>query len=390
MQSMIRRMTHLSGCHRGGYPTLATAIVRRSHGVRSYSEGRRLVTVFVSRCSKRSTYVPLTHTGIGHRYELRLGRHGSINEATSNLASGRPTILHLQWEDAIFGTCSSETEADDALNIFRRDLARYLALGGRAMVTIHNGWPHRHGYRSQFVQARQLAVDASRLVLVHNAASVEFLAQQVTLDRGKLRFFAHPSYLGTYEPLAATVASLTPEYDRTVLCFGEVRRQKGFDRAIGMLPVAFLASHNARLKISGQGRDADALRSAFAQRSDVIWDIRHVPDEEAPPLIRSAACVILPYEHFLTSGVAHLVVSSAGVLVAPAVSQHRDLLPHVNHRFLYRPGDDGDFRRAVAEALELPPADRLTAMRANCARAVELKPEIAGQRLAAIYGELLA
>ena len=106
--------------------------------------------------------MPLTHTGTGHRYEPRLGRHGSIDEATRNLASGRPTILHLQWEDAVFGTCSSAAEADDALKTFRRELARYLSLGGRAILTIHNGLPYRHGYRRQFVQARHLAVDASR------------------------------------------------------------------------------------------------------------------------------------------------------------------------------------------------------------------------------------
>jgi glycosyltransferase involved in cell wall biosynthesis len=136
------------------------------------------------------------------------------------------------------------------------------------------------------------------------------------------------------------------------------------------------------------GYDAEALQARHADRPDVVFDIRYVPDDEVPALLRSVSCVALPYRQLLTSGVAHLVMTYGVAMVAPDVPQFRDLVPVGGEGLLFRPGDDADMRRAVGMALDMTPEARVALARALVTQAQAIRPADISHRLGTVYDEL--
>lgn len=348
------------------------------------------VKVFVYPVSKNSLYVPLTFRGISNQYMPLLGEDGDIDRAIEHVKAHGLALLHIQWEELIFLRSLSVEDADSALERFRDRLLRFRSLGGRTVVTIHNEVPHTIKYREHFLAARQLAADASQVILVHSAHAADVVRAQIEVDPAKLSVLPHPSYLDCYEAEAVAVHGLGTPSDGTVLGFGAIREQKGFGELIDMLPVPFLEETGVHIKIAGTGHYAKTIMAGHHDRPDVAWDIRYVPHGEAMVMIRSALCVALVYKRFLTSGVAHLVISAGGLFVAPDVPQHRDLLPAVNHAFLFKAGDADDFRRAVRAVAALSAEERLRAKQANLEVARGLRPEIISKRLAAVYDTALS
>ncbi len=118
------------------------------------------------------------------------------------------------------------------------------------------------------------------------------LARQVDLDRRKIFLLMHPSYLGHYEPEETTLAGIDAPASRIILSFGMLRRYKGFDVLPELLPAAFTREHDARLKFSGNAINGDdyvsVLQEKFGDRDDIDWDVRNIPDEEVPELLRDA------------------------------------------------------------------------------------------------------
>jgi glycosyltransferase involved in cell wall biosynthesis len=341
--------------------------------------------VFVYPVSTKSIYVPLTFRGIEDRYQCMLGAEGTIDKAINHAKSYKQALLHVQWEEFLFKECLSTEDADARLARFKKKLRIFAGLGGRTILTIHNELPHRIAFHHHFLLARQAAADASQAIILHSSAAAHVLFSQIKVDEAKIRLLPHPSYIGRYEEEATAREGLRTPSNGTILGFGSIRAQKGFVRLVEMLPSAFLDEIGARLRISGKGADAPKVRESCGDRPDVLWDIRYVPDAEAASLIRSAACVALVYERFLTSGVAHLVISVGGLFVAPDAPQHRELLPSINHRFLFREGDADDFRRAMRTVTTLSAAERRVAMEANFEVALGLRPETIAARLADLY-----
>jgi glycosyltransferase involved in cell wall biosynthesis len=341
--------------------------------------------VFIYPVSTKSIYVPLTLRGVEDRYQYLLGAAGTIDQAIDHAKSHKQALLHVQWEEFLFKESRSPEDADAAFARFEEKLRIFAALGGRTVLTIHNELPHKIRFHHHFLRARQAAADASQAIIVHSSTAARVLSGQIKVNEAKIRLLPHPSYIGHYEEEDVARQGLGTPSNGTILGFGAMRPQKGFARLVKMLPAAFLYEIGARLRISGEGRHAPKIRESCGDRSDVFWDIRYVPGAEVASLIRSAACVALVYERFLTSGVAHLVISVGGLYVAPDVPQHRELLPPINHRFLFREGDAADFRRAIRIATTLSAVERRLAMEANFEAALGLRPETIATRLAALY-----
>ncbi len=343
------------------------------------------VRVFCYPASRDSAYVPLLFAGIEDRYRPVYREDGSLADALAELGAGVDAIVHVHWEEFVVRECGSEADADRAAAGFGRLLAGLRERGGPIVWTVHNELPHEVPFLRAFLAMRAALASHADAILVHDAVSIDVLAAQVDLDRAKVRVLPHPSYLGRHESERALAAGLAEPYEPRIQAFGWIRLQKGFDEMIDMLPAAYLASHGVRVRISGSGGEAPALRARFAHRDDVRWDIRHVPDGEVPRLLRTAACVVLPYARVLTSGVALLAMSAGAMLVAVDVPQLRALLPAPARRFLYPRGDGAAFRRIVDDVLALSAGERRAIVDANLEVARGLRPATIARRLAAIY-----
>ena len=344
------------------------------------------MNVYCYPVDRNSTYVPLLFHGIEDAFQPVYREDGSLTDAARKLDEGTTVIVHVHWEEFVLRDCRTEAEAEAAARAFVRELGGIRSRGGALVWTVHNELPHEIPFHRQFLTMRAALARQADAILVHDGASLDILATQVAFDRSRAHVLPHPSYIGRLEDEATLRAGLRDApVERRIQAFGWIRRQKGFAEMIGMLPAAYLQSRDAHIRISGSGLEAAAVIAQQPLRTDVRWDVRHVPDREIPELLRSAACVILPYERVLTSGVALLALSVGALIVAVDIPQFRELLPAANRRFLYPPADAHALRRVLDDVFALGAHERRAILEANVAVARGIAPAEIARRLAAIY-----
>jgi glycosyltransferase involved in cell wall biosynthesis len=301
-------------------------------------------------------------------------------------------IFHVHWEEHCLRPCPTAAEARSAKDYFVKRTRYFQKLGGKVLWTVHNLMPHELEHVDIFLGLRQELADIADHILVHNLEAINVLADQITFDSRKIRYLPHASYQGVYPAPTEADAGVKPS-PRTLLAFGKVRRYKGFDTLLDLLPPAFMKSNKLSLKIVGQPLETETfgeeLTARAAGRKDVTLDFRVVPDDEVSALLTSAGCVVLPYERFLTSGVALLCLSAGALVVAPAAPSMKELLPPSCHRLLYKAGDIVDIQRAVLECVTLTDEERNAMVQDSLSRANYLRPERISRQLGEIYDRLL-
>jgi glycosyltransferase involved in cell wall biosynthesis len=161
-------------------------------------------------------------------------------------------LLHIHWEEHLLRAMPTLQEARIAAGHFTRQLARYRSGGGKTIWTIHNAAPHELEHLEVFQSVRSVLADAADRILVHTVDAVGVLAEQVALDRSKVFYLPHPSYLGIYEPVAQLEESLRRAPGRSVITFGKLRRYKGLERLLDELPPEFLRELGSSLEIRGE------------------------------------------------------------------------------------------------------------------------------------------
>jgi glycosyltransferase involved in cell wall biosynthesis len=337
-------------------------------------------------------YHRILYAGLEGRYEPV---RADVDAAIDAIRVDGQQILHIHWEEHAIRHCVTAVEARASTDYFLRRLADFRKLGGRVLWTVHNLMPHELQHPEVFIELRRGLAHEVDVILVHNLEAINVLRAQVALEQSKLFYLPHPSYLGVYEPEEETEQrALAAPRTRHLLAFGKMRRYKGFDTLLDFLPEQFLTDHDLTLSIVGQPLPqedfAEALATKAAGRQRVTIEPRNVPDEDVATLFRGAECLVLPYERFLTSGVALLALTLGVPTIAPATNAMRELFPALAHPLLYRPGEVEDFQRAVSETVGLAASERADLVRALVARARYLRPEKTGALLGALYDRVLA
>jgi glycosyltransferase involved in cell wall biosynthesis len=335
-------------------------------------------------------YQAMLYGALRGRYEPVRGK---IDDAIAKLKANGAGMLHVHWEEHLIRSSPTEVEARAAASYFIGRLKHYRELGGRAIWTIHNSLPHELEHVEAFLSIRRALAEHCDRILVHNTEAINVLSEQVPLDRTKIYYLPHPSYTGIYEPEDTARREVGGPTERSILSFGKIRRYKGTDRLLNWLTPEFLSSYGAKLRISGEPIQNDLflseLQACSVGRGDIVWDIRNVADRDVPVLMRGASCVVLPYERFLTSGVALLALSVGALVVAPNVQQMRELLPVPVQRFLFEQDSADDFRRAVAAALELPQQERAELATMSLQRASHFRGERISRQLGGLLDSML-
>jgi glycosyltransferase involved in cell wall biosynthesis len=317
---------------------------------------------------------------------------GSVEEAVEARRRDPRTLLHVHWEEHVLRGHPTSAEARIAADYFIRMLRSYRREGGRVAWTVHNGHPHEQEHVEVFLRLRAALAEMADRILVHNTEAINLLSDQVALDRAKVFYLPHPSYLGVYESEAELARALPQPPGRGLLLFGKLRRYKAVERLIEALPPERLAPHGATLEIRGEPIAGDGyvpdLRARFAGRGDITWDIRRIPDAEVPGLLRAARCLVLPYERFLTSGVALLCLSLGVPLIGPRTRALEEVVPVAAQSLLFDPEVPGDLARVVDEAFALSPEAYLGLREACVDRARHFHPQRIGRLLQQVYDEL--
>jgi glycosyltransferase involved in cell wall biosynthesis len=337
-----------------------------------------------------STYLPRLVADLGDVANYLHVRSKGVGLAIEALERGERVVLHVNWEEFIYLECSSEDEARRAREHFQNEVRRFRGAGGAIVWTVHNGVPHHIPFTADFLALRAFLGLVSDVILVHNSESIRVLERQFALAHSKVQRFTYPSYFGWPETRQDVERALGAPVERRVQFFGTLRMQKNYTWSLQALAHWFLRKRDLTLRISGQGPDAAGLLGENPLRRDVHWDIRRVPDDEVPVLLRTAACVVVAYREFLTSGVAMLVLSAGGVLIGPDSSQLRELLPPEGHRFLFTPGKKNALRDAVDAVLALSETERAALIAAGLDVADAARPAVGARELGQAYARALA
>src|SRR5690606_24317988 len=143
------------------------------------------------------------------------------------------------------------------------------------------------------------------------------------------------------------------------LAFGMVRRYKGYCSFLETIERHKGCQFRVRVVGAPIATETygEELLAKYKTSSRIEFDYRRVPTEEVASTVRAARCLVLPYERFLTSGVALLGLSLGMPVVAPNSPQMRETLPQASHPLLFEPGNGDDLVRAVNQAVSLSVAE---------------------------------
>lgn len=265
---------------------------------------------------------------------------GSVADAIEALGKTENQILHLHWEEGFLRRCNTRPEAEAVAAYLEEELGTFISKGGRLVWTIHNVMPHELEYPDLFRGLRNHLAQLATTIAVHNLASISTLASQVPLDRVKVALVPHPSYLGVYEPEAETLRHQPDWETRKILLFGKLRRYKGIEFLLQAAEEK--EAEGLEIEVIGEPLPLDTYVAEITPQLEAVGiplSSRRVLDNEVPDLLRAYRGIVLPYERFLTSGVALLGMTFGRPLVAPDLPQIREILPRSAQTLLYTPGD---------------------------------------------------
>lgn len=235
---------------------------------------------------------------------------------------------------------------------FAKNLALARAIGYRTVLTLHNLKPTTP-LRPQWVDycGHWVAVNLASCVMVHYDSARRLLAQRFGRRRN-VSVVSHPSFIGIYpNTISRSDArrALGYEAEHTLfLFFGGIRPNKGIDSLIS----AFrrVPDENARLLIAGKVWPPETYSRALIHQAEGDRRVRlvaeFVPDEQLQLYLNAADAVVLPFREILTSGSAHLAMSFARAVVAPAMGSLVDAVAP-DSGLLYEPSDPEGLYKAL-------------------------------------------
>ncbi|NHK29518.1 glycosyltransferase family 4 protein [Parvularcula flava] len=337
---------------------------------------------------QENPYHSLLYRALGGRYSAR---RGTVDDAILSLQRKQGNLLHIHWEEHPLRKCSTGAEAAVVADYLIARLSYFRKLGGRIIWTVHNIEPHEGEFRDQFLRYRKALAGLADHVHVHNLAAIEVLASQTDIDRSRIVYIPHPSYIGAYEDTEQTVQPHAQPDEKKALFFGMLRRYKGLDLLFRAVPEPQKLEPGLQIAIHGKTVPGDPFAEELQTYSAIEgYDIHaeRVEDPDVPGLMRSARCIVIPYEKFLTSGVALLGLTYGVPVVAPNISQMRELFPPTCQRLLFEPGDATSLAEKIREAVTLTSDEFDEINELNRKRAWYLRPERISTILGTFYDKM--
>ncbi|MCI4661818.1 MAG: glycosyltransferase [Neomegalonema sp.] len=347
------------------------------------------MTVFNYTVYRDNPYQPVMYSAIGDRYALEKGTIDNAMDGQRARKDGTHQLFHIHWEEHIIRRSPTEAEAMAAAKYFMDRLRFFRRRGGRVLWTIHNIAPHELEYEAVFSWLRSELLKSVDRICVHNLEAINVLREQGAVPLEKVVYLPHPAYHGFYEDAGDGAGALT---GRELLVFGKVRRYKAIDKLLERFVSGLTAGQDIALRIAGEPLAKEGygeqLLARFEGKPGLTLDFRRIPDEEVPQLFSQHAAAVLPYERFLTSGALLAAMTCGMPVIAPNVSQIREIVPAVNHAFLFDPAQPETlFDRA--QALLALGAEERRSLRAEIRkRADYFHPDRISSQLGAVYDAL--
>ena len=325
-------------------------------------------------------YQSLLYSELPEEFDCEYAGPGALDR----LKTGDFTVVHIHWDDRMFGR-SDDAESNEAdLDAALKTLRRFKARGGRIVWTIHNDAPHKARDLETFQRGRRELSKLADAIHVHAEHAADHMVSTYGADRSKLHVIPHPSYLGAYEPAKTTTSRKLAKADtRQFLFFGMFRGPKGVHAITDVAGKLTKRDVPYHLRMYGKAFSSQARMLRLLNANPNI-DLRtdRIPDEEIPEIFGASHVFLAPYQSMFTSGSVMLALTFGLPIIGPNIRELRETTPEACHDLLYDPASPRGLIRSMLQFTTMSDTDLRKVRMACFDFAKDRAPDICSAKLA--------
>jgi len=201
-------------------------------------------------------------------------------------------------------------------------------LGIKVIWEMHNILPH--GYAESDKKNCQWFYEKADAIIFHSGRDIQRAKDLFNTNTDKIHTIVpHGNFNGSYENTISKKEARRhlniPENDRALLCFGFIRKNRGYEYLID----AAKDMKNTIIVIAGKLEDRDIYRSLLAYEKrlpQLRVFVKWIPDEEIQYYFNACDIVVLPYTDITTSGVIPLAYAFSRPVITTDIGGLRDIV----------------------------------------------------------------
>ena len=201
-------------------------------------------------------------------------------------------------------------------------------LGIKVIWEMHNILPH--GYAENDKNNCQWFYEKADAIIFHSGHDIQRAKDLFNTDMDKIHtIIPHGNFNGSYENTISKKEARRhlniPDNDRALLCFGFIRKNRGYEYLIE----AVKDMESTIVVIAGKPEDKDVCKKLLAYEKrlpQIRLFVKWIPDEEIQYYFNASDIVVLPYTDITTSGVIPLAYAFSRPVITTNIGGLKDIV----------------------------------------------------------------
>jgi glycosyltransferase involved in cell wall biosynthesis len=201
-------------------------------------------------------------------------------------------------------------------------------LGIKVIWEMHNILPH--GYVENDKNNCQWFYEKADAIIFHSGDDIQRAKALFSTDTDKIHtIIPHGNFNGSYENTISKKEARRhlsiPDDDRALLCFGFIRKNRGYEYLIE----AVKDMKNTIVVIAGKPEDKDVCKKLLVYEKrlpQLRLFAKWIPDEEIQYYFNASDIVVLPYTDITTSGVIPLAYAFSRPVITTNIGGLKDVV----------------------------------------------------------------
>jgi glycosyltransferase involved in cell wall biosynthesis len=261
----------------------------------------------------------------------------SMGRLVRRLRKWQPGVIHFQWTP---------------LAIIDRHFVPLFRRIAPTILTVHDSTPFNDNPRARLQRLDAIGImNCFDQLIVHTAAARSRLLTH-GIDATRVNVVPH-GLLMDIDTTVIVDRDVLQQNEITLLLFGHIKPYKGVDvllRAVAQLPET--VRQRCTVRIAGRAKmpmePLIELAAELGLKSQVIFDLRFIPEPEIRNLMARADILVFPYLQIDASGVLMLAIAAGRAIVASNIGLFGELLKDGVHGALVRPNEPSELAAALA------------------------------------------
>lgn len=201
-------------------------------------------------------------------------------------------------------------------------------LGIKVVWEMHNILPH--GYGENDKKNCRWFYEKSDAIIFHSEHDIQRAKDLLKTDTDKIHTIVpHGNFDGSYENTVSKKEARRrlnlPDNARILLCFGFIRRNRGYEYLIE----AAKDMKNTIVVIAGKSEDKDVCKKLLTYEKKLLHlrvFVKWIPDEEIQYYFNACDVVVLPYTDITTSGVIPLAYAFSKPVITTNIGSLKEVV----------------------------------------------------------------